>query len=78
MERVYHYTSMDAFLCLLESIKKSSDQKSFIFRATNIFFLNDPSEFIYGQKILMEVLKVIEYEKSVNYDLRISDISRRY
>ena len=78
MERVYHYTSMDAFLCLLESIKNSLDKKSFIFRATNIFFLNDPSEFIHGQKILMEVLKEIEYEKSVNYDLRISNLSGRY
>lgn len=77
MERVYHYTSMDAFLCLLESIKKSSDKKSLVFRATNIFFMNDPQEFIYGQEILMEVLKEIEYEKQVDYDLQLSSIFKK-
>ena len=69
---------MDAFLGLLESVKKSSDKKRFIFRATNIFFLNDPSEFIHGQKILMEVLKRLEYEKSINYDLCISNLFKRH
>lgn len=72
MERVYHYTSMDAFLKLLESIKDTSDKKSFAFWATNIFFLNDPQEYVYGQKILLEVLKEIEFSKNVNYDLRLS------
>lgn len=78
MERVYHYTTMDAFLCLLESVNKSSDKKSFVFRATNIFYLNDPSEYIYGQEILMEVLKHIEYEKNINYDLCISNLFERH
>lgn len=74
MERVYHYTTMDAFLKLIESIEKSSDKKSFVFRATNIFFLNDPQEFIYGQEVLMEVLKEIEYDKHVEYDLCLSSL----
>ena len=74
MERVYHYTTMDAFLKLIESIEKSSDKKSLVFRATNIFFLNDPQEFIYGQEVLMEVLKEIEYDKHVEYDLRLSSL----
>lgn len=74
MERVYHYTTMSAFLKLIESIKESSDKKSFVFWATNIFFLNDPQEFIYGQEALMEVLKEIEYDKNVEKGLRLSSL----
>lgn len=32
MERVYHYTTMDAFLGLLESVKKSSDMQINIYQ----------------------------------------------
>ena len=42
MERVYHYTSMEALLSILGSVNKSSDKNSFVFWATNKFFLNDP------------------------------------
>lgn len=78
MERVYHYTSMNALLKLLESVETSSDKKSFVFRATNIFFLNDPQEFVYGQNVLMEVLNEIEYEKEINHNLRISSLFSRH
>ena len=78
MERVFHYTTMDTLLKLIESIRDSSDKKSFVFRATNIFFLNDPHEYIYGQKILMDVLKEIEYDKDVKYELRLSSLFSRH
>ena len=74
MERVYHYTTMSAFLSLLESIQKSSNRKSFVFRATNIFFLNDPQEFLYGQKVLMDVLSEIEVERNVDSDKCLSSL----
>lgn len=74
MERVYHYTTMNAFLKLIESIKDSSDKKSLVFWATNIFFLNDPQEFIYGQEALMEVLKEIECDKDVEFGLRLTSL----
>lgn len=78
MERVYHYTSMRALLSLLESVKESTDKNSFVFKATNIFFLNDPQEYVYGQKILMEVLKDIETDKRVDDNLCLSSLFRRH
>lgn len=72
MERVYHYTSMDALLKLLQSVKVIKEEECFVFRATNIFFMNDPQEFIYGQEILMDVLRDIEYDKDVDDNLRLS------
>ena len=78
MERVYHYTTMDALLKIIESIECSSDKKSFVFRATNIFFLNDPQEYIYGQKVLMDVLNEIENDKNVKYELRLSSLFSRH
>ena len=69
---------MDALLKLLESVEKSSDKKSLVFRATNIFFLNDPQEFIYGQIVLMNVLKEIEYDQNVDDSLRISSVFSRH
>ena len=78
MERVYHYTSMRALLSLLESVKESTDKNSFVFKATNIFFLNDPQEYVYGQKILMEVLKDIETDKEVEDNLCLSSLFSRH
>lgn len=72
MERVYHYTSMDALLKLLQSVKVIKEEECFVFRATNIFFMNDPKEFIYGQEILMDVLRDIESDKDVDDNLRLS------
>lgn len=72
MERVYHYTSMDALLKLLQSVKVNNEEECFVFRATNIFFMNDPKEFIYGQEILMDVLRDIEYDKDVDNNLRLT------
>ena len=69
---------MDAFLKLIESIKDSSDMQSFVFRATNIFFLNDPQEFIYGQEVLMELLKDIEYNKKVDHNLCLSSLFQKH
>ena len=78
MERVYHYTTMEAFLHLIESVKDSSDKKSFVFRATNIFFMNDPQEFTFGQCVLMKVLEEIENDKNVDRELRLSSLFEKY
>ena len=78
MERVYHYTSMKALLGIFESVKKSSNKKSFVFMATNIFYMNDPKEFIYGQKVLMDTLRKIEIAKNVNDNLCLSSFFYKY
>ena len=69
---VYHYTSTDTFWHLIESIKYSKDKDSFIFRATHVFFMNDPQEFIYGQKILENVFFEIESELDIDDEYKLS------
>lgn len=76
--RVYHYTTMDTFFHLIESISESKDKNSFVFRATHLFFMNDPQEFVYGQKVLMEILKDIESEKDVPNDYCLSNFFERH
>ena len=78
MEMVYHYTTMDSLLKIIEGIKVRSRNKYFVFRATNIFFLNDPQEFIYGQQVLMETLREIEYDKPVYDNLCLSTFFSRF
>lgn len=70
MEKVYHYTSMKAFLSLIESIKNDN----FVFNATNIFFCNDPQEFVYGQEVLLELIKHIESKKNIEDRIRLSSL----
>lgn len=57
---VYHYTSTDALRLLIESVKNSKNKDCFVFRASNILYMNDPEEFIYGQKVFVDTLKEIE------------------
>lgn len=77
MERVYHYTTMSTLFNLMERVKSSSaekNQKVFVFRATNIFYMNDPLEYVYGQKILVDILENIESKKPIDSDIRLSSI----
>lgn len=76
--RIYHYTTMEAFYHLIESITESKDKNSFVFRATNLFFMNDPQEFLYGQKVLMEILERIERDKNVPDDKCLYDFFVRH
>lgn len=69
---VYHYTSIDAFRHLMESIPKSKYRDSFLFRASNILYMNDPSEFIYGRKIFIRVLEDIEESLGILGNSRLS------
>ena len=69
---VYHYTSTDVLWHLIESIKDSKDKDCFIFRATHVFFMNDPQELIYGQKILKNVFSEIEAELGIESKYKLS------
>lgn len=53
---VYHYTSLDTFLKLLDGIKYGY----FRFWASDIFTMNDPTEFYYGFEKLWKLLPAIE------------------
>lgn len=55
---VYHYTSLDTLLKILDNLKENQ----FIFHGSDIFSMNDPTEFIHGFKQLWFLLPKIEDE----------------
>ena len=76
--RVYHYTSVEALMHLFGSVNESKDKRSFVFRASNIFYMNDPQEFLYGIDVLMEVLKEIESYKNIDSSQSLTDFFIRH
>ena len=50
MERIYHYTSVDAFDKMLREMKRHGS-KELLFWASNIHYMNDPNEmsFLYDK-----------------------------
>lgn len=78
---VYHYTSLETFLKILDGIENDN----FIFHATDIFSMNDPTEFIHGFMHLWSILPQIEsdlYKKIKNnpqtYNIDLSYLDKRY
>lgn len=63
---VYHYTSIDALMHIIESIPDSEFNDAFVFKATNVLYMNDPEEFVYGRKVFIETLR--EIERSLEID----------
>ena len=52
----YHYTSLETALKIIEGVRDGS----FIFHASSIFCLNDPTEMKYGYERVMEIFPKIE------------------
>ncbi|MEE3383628.1 MAG: DUF2971 domain-containing protein [Prevotella sp.] len=59
---VYHYTSIETLFSLLERYRKDKKKDGLIFRASNIYKLNDPKEMEVGYDIVNAFL--CEYEKN--------------
>lgn len=57
---VYHYTSFETLLAILENYRNNIEKNDLIFRASNIFNVNDPKEMEAGYDIVKKYLK--EYE----------------
>lgn len=71
-ELIYHYTSMECFLNMLDTFEKNGS-KEFEFWASSIFYMNDSSEFYHGYDVLMEnYLPMIENEMQLPENLRVS------
>ena len=66
-EKVYHYTSVDAFEKMFRKMKEDNS-KELVFWASNIHYMNDPNElsFLYDELISL----LLELEK----DLGITDM----
>lgn len=60
---VYHYTSNDTLFAILEHYRKNKNKKSLIFRASNIYNLNDPKEMEAGYDVVKSFLNEYEKEK---------------
>lgn len=72
MQNVYHYTSLEVLLKLLDSIRDNN----IIFYATRIFELNDKSELIYGFRKFWKLLPDIEKELKIDNDeYKLSNLS---
>lgn len=73
-ELIYHYTSMECFLNMLDTFEKNGS-KEFEFWASSIFYMNDSSEFYHGYDVLMEnYLPNIEDEMRLPENMRVSQI----
>lgn len=58
---VYHYTSIETLFAILERYRKDKIKESLVFRATNIYRLNDHKEMEAGYDLVKSFL--CEYEK---------------
>lgn len=70
---LYHYTTLNSFQAILDRVifeeninPKINNVNSFVLRGTNIFYLNDSSEFRPATKILADLIKT--YESTLNID----------
>lgn len=68
-DSVYHYTSIAGLLGMLNEYSK--DNQNITKWATHGLFLNDPSEFSYGAKLLDPMIKLIEEKLSIPEKERI-------
>lgn len=76
---VYHYTSIESFQKMLESITRDGDDYFLIFWATSIYAMNDPLDFLQGYKLLKDsVIPDIEREINItDKTLRLSYIWKK-
>ena len=55
-QMVYHYTSIESFQKMIEGIIQDGKDYYLTFWATSIYAMNDPSEFMYGYKLLKDIV----------------------
>ena len=71
---VYHYTSLETLFAILGNYRNRGDKDRLVFRASNIFRLNDPSEMVSGYDIVKSYLYLFEIEKNIPEHLRLSEV----
>lgn len=76
---LYHYTSLDTLVCLLNANKanKNTDNRTtpkrcLTFWASSIYSMNDPLEMKYGDDFLRKIIPALE--KSIGLDMKLLDI----
>lgn len=78
---VYHYTSLDTFMKIMDGVKGNK----FIFHGSDIFSMNDPTEFYHGYKKLWNLLPQIENDlyykirnQQIEIDIDIKVLDEKY
>lgn len=69
---VYHYTSIDSFIGMIENSRKSNDKAHLAFWASSIFTMNDPLEFQYGIGLINALAKDFEDKKQIEDKYKLS------
>ena len=69
---IYHYTSIDSFVGMIENSRRSNDKKNLVFWASSIFAMNDPLEFQHGIELINSLANEYENEKQINDVYRLS------
>ncbi len=71
---VYHYTSLETLFAILENYRKSKDKKGLVFRASNIFKVNDPTEMKRGYEVVKTLLPQYEIKRVTPEIMRLSEV----
>lgn len=73
---VYHYTGLDTLFKILDNVNNDN----LVFHASEIFCMNDPTEFYHGVEQIWSVFPIIEEEviKSIKTSEQFSDINKLY
>ena len=71
---VYHYTSIETLFAILGNYRNTGEKDQLVFRASNIFRVNDPSEMVSGYDIVKSYLYNYEIEKNIPEELRLSEV----
>jgi len=74
IQYVYHYTSFEVLFAILEQYRKSNDKDKLMFRASNIFKVNDPSEMQLGYDVIKSYLPEYEKQKTIPSYLKLSEV----
>ncbi|MBQ9204053.1 MAG: DUF2971 domain-containing protein [Prevotella sp.] len=69
---LYHYTSIDSFVGMVESARKSNGNDHLVFWASSIFAMNDPMEFKYGIDLIKKLVEKYEEEKQIANKYKLS------
>ena len=70
---VYHYTSLETLFSILGNYRKMKSE-GLIFRASNIFRVNDPTEMELGYEALKKYLPKYEIDRNIPEAQRLSDV----
>lgn len=70
MAGLYHYTTGAGLLGMLKDY--SADNPNLTMRATHYMYMNDPQEYIYGEKICKSVITEFENSSNIDNDKKIS------